>query len=81
MVTWYTTTTTEADTVKNQLGGGDREEKPIVKSCAYKAQFMLYDLSKAFARIESRHKLDSFLLGKHIYSFMRAQHALSYHLI
>ena len=43
------------------------------------AQSLLFDLVKAFHYIESSHKFDIFI-RKDLYSFMRAQHVMSYHL-
>ena len=41
---------------------------------------LLFDLFKALDQIESNNKSDIFL-RKDLFSFMRAQHVLSYHLI
>ena len=48
--------------------------------CARKAQYMLFDLFKAFDYIESSRKSGIFT-QKDPFSFMRAQHVMSYHLI
>jgi len=41
---------------------------------------VLFDLFKAFDKFESGHKSDIFI-RKDLFSFMRAQHVMSYHLI
>ena len=46
----------------------------------YKEQSKLFDLFKAFDKIESRH-ISALFLRKYIFSFTYAQHALGYHLI
>ena len=51
-----------------------------IKRCARKAQSMVFDFFKAFDYIESSHKSGIFT-RKDLFSFMRAQHVVSYHLI
>ena len=48
--------------------------------CARKAQYLLFNLFKAFDYIESSHKTGIFT-RKDPLSFMRAQHVMSYHLM
>ena len=52
----------------------------LIKRCARKAQYLLYDLFKAFDYIESSHKSGIFT-RKDPFFCMRAQHVMSYHLI
>ena len=49
-------------------------------SCERNALYLLFDLFKAFDYIDNSHK-SGIYTRKDPISFMRAQHALSYHLI
>ena len=54
----------------------------IKSSCACKEQSLLLDLFKAFDGSKAVKSFRYFFsLGKYIFSFMRAQHVLSHHLI
>ena len=48
--------------------------------CARNEQSLLFDMFNAFDQTESSHKSDFCFLQKDLFSFMRAQYDLSYHL-
>ena len=52
----------------------------LINRCARKEQSLLFNLYKAFDQFESRHKSGIFI-RKDLFSIMRAQHVISYHLI
>ena len=49
-------------------------------TCAYKEKSLLFDVFKAFDLIESSHKSDFSSQKKNLFSLMRVQDVLSYHL-
>ena len=57
-----------------------KSEKKLRNRCARQKQLLLFDLFKTFHFFESSHK-SNFFLRKDLFSFMRAQLVLSYHLI
>ena len=51
------------------------------KWCARKDKSLLFDILMEFDEIENSHKLDIFIRKKKLFSFIRAQHGVRYHLI